>query len=68
MQVVFDRIAARICDSDPSLIRMLDELEVEKREGLLKQVTKSDSDSIFDLIESENPFEGFIDIKETPDE
>jgi len=68
MQIVFDRIASLICDADPALVRMLDQLETEKREGLLKQVTKSDSESIFELIESENPFEGFIDLKETPDE
>lgn len=56
MQEVFNRLASMICEQHPSMIRVLDSIEIEKREGQIKQVTRSDAESIFDLIETSNPF------------
>jgi len=57
MQEVFDNLAARICDKEPHFCDILDQIEREKRERQIKKVSKTDSESIFNLIESDNPFE-----------
>jgi uncharacterized small protein (DUF1192 family) len=57
MQEVFDNLASRICDRESHLCGILDEIERDKRERQIKKVSKSDSESIFNLIESDNPFE-----------
>ena len=57
MQEVFDKLASQIVENDPSLIEMLDDLVLQKRDNSLKRFSKTDSDSIFDVIESSNPFE-----------
>ena len=57
MQEVFDNLASRICDREPHFCDILDQIEKEKRERQIKKVSKTDSESIFNLIESDNPFE-----------
>lgn len=57
MQEVFDRIASLICEQEPYFVRLLDSIESDKRERQIKQVTISDSESIFDMIETSSPFE-----------
>jgi len=57
MQEVFDRLASNIVENDPSLIKILDSLVLEKKNKHLKRFSKSDSNSIFDVIESGKPFE-----------
>ena len=57
MQEVFDRIASMICERDPYMIKTLNEIERLKREKQIKKVSKTDAESIFDLIESDNPFD-----------
>ena len=57
MQEVFDRIASMICEQNPYLVKLIDTIEVEKRERQIKQVTKTDAESIFELIETVNPFD-----------
>ena len=57
MQEVFDTIASMICEKDPYLMKTLSMIEKKKREKQIKKVSKSDAASIFDIIQSENPFE-----------
>jgi len=57
MQEVFDNLAARICDKEANLCDILDQIANDKRERQIKKVSKTDSESIFNLIETENPFE-----------
>lgn len=57
MQEVFDNLAARICDRESHFCDILDQIEHEKRERQIKKVSKTDSESIFNLIESDNPLE-----------
>tara|TARA_B100000683_G_C12263038_1_gene462439 strand:+ start:307 stop:612 length:306 start_codon:yes stop_codon:yes gene_type:complete len=57
MQEVFDRIASMICERDPYMVKTLNEIERLKREKQIKKVSKTDAESIFDLIESDNPFD-----------
>ena len=57
MQEVFNRFASLVCEGHPALMKIIDSIEVEKRDRQIKQVTRSDAESIFDLIESANPFD-----------
>lgn len=57
MQEVFDRIASLICEQEPFLMRVLDGIETDKRERQIKQVTRTDAESIFDMIETASPFD-----------
>ena len=60
MQEVFDTLAAQICANNPDLIRILDQIEEAKRERQIKRVSQSDADSIFRVIEEDNPFDGSV--------
>tara|TARA_X000000950_G_C13689034_1_gene567206 strand:+ start:235 stop:519 length:285 start_codon:yes stop_codon:yes gene_type:complete len=55
MQEVFNALASAICEGDPNLHRMLDDIEVKKKEKSIKQVTNSDAESIFNVIEDQSP-------------
>jgi len=55
MQEVFDAIASRICDGDPAMSKMLDELVIGKRTKQLKRVSATDAESIYRVIEDDNP-------------
>lgn len=57
MQEVFNRVASMICDQDPHLVKIIDDIQFEKKEKHIKQVTRSDSQTIFDLIENVSPFD-----------
>ncbi len=57
MQEVFDTIASMICEKDDYMMKTLSEIERLKREKQIKKVSKTDAESIFDLIESDNPFD-----------
>ena len=57
MQEVVDNLAARICDKESYFCDILDQIELEKRARQIKKVSKTDTESIFNLIESDNPFE-----------
>jgi hypothetical protein len=61
MQEVFNHLAALIVEEHPALVQIMDNIEAEKRDKQIKQVTVFDSESIFDLIENdliEEEFEG----------
>lgn len=57
MQEMFNRIASMVCDQNPYMTKIIDDIQTEKREKQIKQVTRADSESIFELIETVNPFE-----------
>ena len=55
MQEMFEEFAQRAISCDPSIEKMLDELIQKKRDGKIHQLSKEDSDSLFELIEGESP-------------
>jgi len=55
MQEVFNSLASLICEGDTYLHSHLDEMQKQKREKTIKQVSKTDSESIFDVIEDQSP-------------
>ncbi len=58
MQEVFEFLAVKIVDDNQELIKFLDQIEYNKKNGSkLKQLNSTDAESIFDVIEQENPWE-----------
>lgn len=55
MQEVFERLASEIVDDNAYLLKILDDISVQKRNKELKKFTSKDADSIFDLIEKQSP-------------
>ncbi len=55
MQEVFNALASAICEGDVHLHKMLDDIQTKKREKTIKQVTNSDAESIFNVIEDQSP-------------
>ena len=53
MQETFDHLASLICENDPDIIHKLDEIEMLKKNKMLKQVKKSDADSVYEMISEE---------------
>jgi hypothetical protein len=59
MQEVFEFLAIKVVDEDETLAKFLDEIEYNKKnKGGAKQVNSTDAESIFDVIEQQNPLEG----------
>lgn len=57
MQEVFNRVASMMCEENPHMLKIIDDIQAEKKEKHIKQVTRSDSETIFELIENVNPFD-----------
>lgn len=64
MQEVFNHLAAMVVEEHPALVQILDNIEAEKRDRQIKQVSAFDSESIFDLIENDL-VEGNFDQKDS---
>jgi len=55
MQEVFERLASEIVDDNNYLLKMLDDIAVKKKNKELKKFSKTDTESIFDMIERDSP-------------
>jgi len=55
MQEVFEEISQRIASESPDMIRMLEELAFKKREKIISSMSETDANSLFNIIERENP-------------
>ena len=56
MQEVFEHLAILIAEKDPYICSVLDRIQDAKRNNQIKKIRSSDAESIFDAIESDNPF------------
>ena len=55
MQELFEEIGQRIAAESPDLVRIMEDLSRKKREKIIKSLSKDDAESVFSIIESENP-------------
>jgi len=55
MQEIFEEIAQRIAVESPDMTKLLNDLSKRKREKVIKKLSKTDAESLFNLIEAENP-------------
>jgi len=55
MQEIFEEISQRIAAETPDMMNLLDDLSQKKRDKVIKKLSKTDAESLFNLIEEENP-------------
>jgi len=55
MQEVIEEFVQRILSENPYIIKLLDEVAENKKNKVAKKFSKSDVESIFSLLESEDP-------------
>lgn len=53
MQEVINYLASLVVEEDPVLMKILTEIEIQKRDKQIKQISVTDAESIFELIESD---------------
>jgi len=56
MQEVFEEFVQRILAESPQMIKLLDQVAENKKMKSSKKFSKEDVNSIFDLLENEDPF------------
>jgi Tfp pilus assembly ATPase PilU len=55
MQEIFEEISQRIAAESPDMVKLLNDLSQKKRDKVIKKLSKTDAESLFNLIEAENP-------------
>jgi hypothetical protein len=55
IQEVFEEIGQLIGAENPDLMSILEDISIRKRNKIIRQLSASDADSIFELIELNNP-------------
>lgn len=55
MQDIFEELAQMIAAEDPVAIEMMNDLAMKKRDASIKRLSQSDAESIFRIIETDNP-------------
>jgi hypothetical protein len=55
MQEVFEEVAQRISAGSPDMIRLMEELALKKKDKIIQKLSETDAESLFNIIEEENP-------------
>ena len=55
MQEVYEEISQRIAAESPEMISLLEDLSQRKRDKIVKKLSETDAESLFNIIERENP-------------
>jgi len=58
MQEIFEELATQLIEDDPHMRRILENLSHQKRNRVLKELSSPDKETIFDVIEQNNPLDG----------
>ena len=54
MQEVYEELSQRIAAESPEMISMLEDLSQRKRDKIVKKLSETDAESLFNIIEREN--------------
>ena len=55
MQEVLEEIGQRIAAENPEMIEILEDIQRKKRDTSISRLSSTDAESIFNVIESDNP-------------
>jgi len=55
MQEVFEELSQRIAADSPDMIQLIEELSQKKRDKIVKKLSKTDAESLFNIIAQDNP-------------
>ena len=56
MQEVIEAFASRVADESNDMMRLLEQIKKDKQIKDVKRYTKSDTESLYAILESQNPF------------
>lgn len=56
MQEVFEEFVQQILSENPQMLKLLDQVEENKKNKVEKKFSKEDVKSIFDMLEEADPF------------
>ena len=56
MQEVFEEICQKISSEQADIMKILSQISEDKKNKKIKQLSKNDAESIFNIIEESNPF------------
>ena len=56
MQEVIEAFATRVAAESNDMVRLLEQIKKDKQIKDIKRYTKSDADSLFSILETNNPF------------
>ena len=56
MQEIAEGLISRLANGDPALVKIVDQIAKDKYNKELRKVVGTDADSIFDVIEDQDPF------------
>lgn len=57
MQEIFEEISQRIASESPDMMRMMEELSQKKRDKIIKKLSRTDAESLFEIIAADNPLD-----------
>jgi len=55
MQEVFEEVTQRIAAQSPDMMNLLDHVSERKRDKIIKKLSETDAESLFNIIEQEGP-------------
>lgn len=58
MQELFEEFGQKIAAESPDVVKIMEDLSRKKRERVIKSLSKDDAESVFSIIENENPLAG----------
>ena len=58
MQEVYEELSQRIAAESPEMVAMLEDLSQKKRDRIIKKLSETDAESLYNIIEKENPLGG----------
>jgi Tfp pilus assembly ATPase PilU len=58
MQEVLEEVCQKIAIDSPEMMSMIEEISIRKRDKIIKKLSETDADSVFNIIEQENPLSG----------
>lgn len=56
MQEVFEEVSRRISEESSDMTGLLQEISVRKKDRLIKKLSETDAESLYNIIEEDNPF------------
>ena len=58
MQEIFEELAIRMVEGDSKLLRLIDDIKDKKRDKEISRISKTDADTIYDVISDLDPLNG----------
>tara|TARA_R110001583_G_scaffold14033_3_gene59253 strand:- start:289 stop:576 length:288 start_codon:yes stop_codon:yes gene_type:complete len=58
MQEVFEEVCQKIAAESPDMISLIEDVATKKRNKIIKKLSETDAESVFNIIEQENPLNG----------